>query len=62
MRKCTLFQGAYPPALLALWDQFDEEKRSENYRPDYLPTDQARFEMLLAPGDIIPKSMDKLGQ
>jgi serine/threonine-protein kinase haspin len=43
VRKCTLFQGEYPPALLQLWDQFNEEKGSENYRPDYLPSHQGIY-------------------
>jgi len=42
VRKCTLFQGEYPPSLLKLWDQFKKEKGSENYRPDYLPSQQEK--------------------
>ena len=35
-----VFQGAYPPQLLALWDNYNQEQESENDRPDNLPVDQ----------------------
>lgn len=40
VRNCTVFQGSYPDKLLELWDIFDQEKESENTRPDFLPCDQ----------------------
>merc|ERR1712059_80348 len=40
VRGCHVFQGKYPPRLLELWDHYDEEKESENDRPDCLPCDQ----------------------
>ena len=40
VRNCTVFQGSYPIKLLELWDIFDQEKESENTRPDFLPCDQ----------------------
>ena len=40
LRNCNVFQGKYPESLLHLWDQFDDEKRSENDRPDFFPADQ----------------------
>jgi len=40
VRGCHVFQGAYPPQLLALWDDFNEEHESENDRPDNLPVEQ----------------------
>eukprot|EP00094_Tigriopus_californicus_P004158 TCALIF_04006-PA protein Name:"Similar to Haspin Putative serine/threonine-protein kinase haspin homolog (Drosophila melanogaster)" AED:0.19 eAED:0.19 QI:948/0.44/0.4/0.9/1/1/10/23/263 len=45
---CFLVEGCYPKKLLDLWDAFDEEKGSENDRPDsdLLPRDQ-RFVTLV---------------
>lgn len=45
---CFLTEGRYPKKLLELWDAFDEEKGSENDRPDsdLLPHDQ-RFVTLV---------------
>jgi len=40
VRGCHVFQGAYPPQLLQLWDVFNEEQKSENDRPDNLPVGQ----------------------
>ena len=40
VRNCTVFQGNYPDKLLNLWDAFEDEKGSENTRPDFLPRDQ----------------------
>jgi len=40
VRGCHVFQGVYPPQLLALWDAFKQEHESENERPDNLPVDQ----------------------
>ena len=40
LRNCNVFQGKYPKSLLQLWDKFDDEKRSENDRPDFFPADQ----------------------
>ena len=40
VRKCEVFQGEYPPKLLELWDIFEQEKGSENVRPDFLPPTQ----------------------
>ena len=40
LRNCNVFQGKYPDSLLQLWDKFDDEKRSENDRPDFFPADQ----------------------
>eukprot|EP00092_Neocalanus_flemingeri_P038433 GFUD01041840.1.p1 GENE.GFUD01041840.1~~GFUD01041840.1.p1 ORF type:complete len:1113 (-),score=288.64 GFUD01041840.1:486-3824(-) len=40
VRNCYLFSGKYPPQLLQLWDDFNEEKKSENDRPDNLPVEQ----------------------
>jgi len=33
LRQCFLTSGQYPDSLLDLWDQFDEERGSENDRP-----------------------------
>lgn len=33
LRQCYLTSGQYPESLLQLWDQFDEERGSENDRP-----------------------------
>ncbi|KAJ3231517.1 Serine/threonine-protein kinase haspin [Chytriomyces hyalinus] len=33
-------QGYYSEALLAAWDEYDDAKDSENYRPDYFPKKQ----------------------
>merc|ERR1719466_701918 len=40
VRGCHVFQGAYPPQLLVLWDNYNQEQESENDRPDNLPVDQ----------------------
>ena len=40
LRNCNVFKGKYPKSLLQLWDKFDDEKRSENDRPDFFPADQ----------------------
>jgi len=40
VRGCHVFQGAYPPQLLVLWDKYNQEQESENDRPDNLPEDQ----------------------
>ena len=40
LRSCNVFQGVYPSPLLNLWDKFDEEKESENDRPDFFPPEQ----------------------
>ena len=40
LRSCNVFQGQYPAPLLDLWDKFDEEKESENDRPDFFPLEQ----------------------
>jgi len=40
LRKCNVFEGKYPDSLLTLWDKFDEEKESENDRPDMFPNEQ----------------------
>ena len=40
VRGCHVFQGAYPPQLLTLWDNYNIEHESENDRPDNLPVDQ----------------------
>ena len=40
VRGCHVFQGAYPPQLLTLWDNYNLEHESENDRPDNLPVDQ----------------------
>jgi len=40
VRGCHVFQGEYPPQLLQLWDEYNEEHKSENDRPDNLPVDQ----------------------
>jgi len=40
LRSCNVFQGLYPAPLLDLWDKFDEEKESENDRPDFFPLEQ----------------------
>jgi hypothetical protein len=42
VKDCFLTEGHYPASLLDLWDAFDEEKGSENDRPDssLLPVDQ----------------------
>ncbi|XP_037327617.2 uncharacterized protein haspin [Pungitius pungitius] len=33
-------QGRYPPHFLSAWDAFDQQKGSENDRPDFFETDQ----------------------
>ena len=40
VRGCHVFQGAYPPQLLELWDEYDKEHQSENDRPDNPPVEQ----------------------
>ncbi len=42
---CFLTRGHYPPLLLDLWDAYDEEKGSENDRPDgkLLPENQVLY-------------------
>ncbi|ANB14580.1 protein kinase ALK2 [Sugiyamaella lignohabitans] len=36
----TIVRGTYPQRLLELWDDYDQQKRSENYRPDFFKHDQ----------------------
>ncbi|XP_018010108.1 uncharacterized protein LOC108667577 [Hyalella azteca] len=38
--RCWCVQGSYTPRMIALWDKFDQEKQSENDRPDMYPRDQ----------------------
>ena len=40
VRRAGVFRGDYPGHLLALWDQFEQEKGTENERPDKLGADQ----------------------
>ncbi|KAK7866399.1 hypothetical protein R5R35_009822 [Gryllus longicercus] len=37
---CWCVQGKYPPRLLKLWQEYDEQKTSENDSPEILPDDQ----------------------
>ena len=40
VRRAGVFRGDYPDHLLVLWDQFEQEKGTENERPDKLGADQ----------------------
>eukprot|EP00095_Tigriopus_kingsejongensis_P000353 maker-scaffold1125_size61249-snap-gene-0.14 protein:Tk00353 transcript:maker-scaffold1125_size61249-snap-gene-0.14-mRNA-1 annotation:"haspin-like protein" len=49
---CFLTEGCYPERLLALWDDFDEERGSENDRPgpELLPMDQKFVALVFSNG------------